>query len=144
MKNIMSIQITDLDGGIGVLIVGQGIVTDEEYVQAFTKHLTQDAEKFKKYRYSLSDYTAVDKALISSEAIQKIAKLSLKASAINPQLIIATASRQDLIYGLSRMSQLLTDRAGWLHSIFRKREEAESWLKEIAYQKFGLVDLTFR
>jgi hypothetical protein len=49
----MPIEIRDLDNGIGVLISGTGVVTEEEFVDSHKKHLTQDEEKFKKYRYSM-------------------------------------------------------------------------------------------
>jgi hypothetical protein len=57
----MPIEIKDLEGGLGNIILGRGIVTEEEFVDVLKKHLTQDKEKFKKYRYSLTDYTAVTK-----------------------------------------------------------------------------------
>ena len=63
----MPIEMRDLGGGIGVIITGQGVVSDEEWVDALVKHLTQDEDKFKKYRYSLSDYTAVTEIELSSE-----------------------------------------------------------------------------
>ncbi len=57
----MPIEIKDLEGGLGNIILDRGIVTEEEFVDVLKKHLTQDKEKFKKYRYSLTDYAAVTK-----------------------------------------------------------------------------------
>jgi hypothetical protein len=42
----MPIEITDCDGGIGVIIAGRGIITDQEYINSMKGHLTQDKEKF--------------------------------------------------------------------------------------------------
>lgn len=62
----MPIEIKDLQGGLGNIIIGFGVVTDKEYVDALKEHLTQDKEKFKRYRYSLCDFTAITKAEVSS------------------------------------------------------------------------------
>ena len=55
----MPIEIRDLDGGLGNLITGYGILTGMEYRNELKDHHSQDAEKFMKYRYSLCDFTKV-------------------------------------------------------------------------------------
>ena len=41
----MSIEIRDLDEGWGILISDRGIITDDVYIKAHKKYLTQDADK---------------------------------------------------------------------------------------------------
>jgi len=138
----MPIDVRDLDEGLGILISGTGIVTDEEYVNSHKKYLSQDTKKLKKYRYSLSDYTAVTEAATSNEAITQIATLCKRASKVNPEAVVAVVANQELIYGLARMSQILMDETGWAHEVFRNREDAEFWIKERVKVKYGIGDLT--
>jgi len=51
----MPIEVKDLNGGVGVSITGRGVITEKEYVDALTKHLTLDSRKLRKYRYFLTD-----------------------------------------------------------------------------------------
>ena len=39
----MPVEIRDVSDGLGVLITGRGLNTEKEYVDVFTKHLTQDS-----------------------------------------------------------------------------------------------------
>ena len=66
----MTIEIKDLDGGIGNAIIASGIVTGQDYVETHKRHLTQNKEKFKKYRYSLNDWTEVTQVDVSNEDIK--------------------------------------------------------------------------
>jgi len=138
----MPIEIKDLDGGLGVLIFGTGVVSNDDYVDKHKKHLLQNKDKFNKYRYSLSDLTAVTEADISSESISLIAGLCRSAAKFNPYPVIAIIANQNLIYGLARMTEMLIDATGWEHEVFRNREDAESWIRERLKKKYGIGDLT--
>ena len=83
----MPMETKDLDGGVGVLISASGLVTETEYLDALTKHLTQDEEKFKKYRYTLCDYTAITDVEVSADAIRRVAELSKTAAVINDPVL---------------------------------------------------------
>ena len=139
----MSINIRDVDGGLGNIITGRGIIIDEEYVDSLKKHLTQDEDKFKKYRYSLSDYTATTEIDIATESVDLIAHYCRKASVVNPEAVVAIVADEDLIYGLARMWEILIDETDWDTMVFRKREDAEAWIRERVKEKYEINDLTF-
>ena len=138
----MSIDISDLDGGLGNQIFGSGIINDDDYLAALRNHLMQDKTKFSKYRYSLADWTQVTQVNVSSEAIQIIANLCIKVSTVNPDPVVAVVAKSDLVFGLSKMSQILMDETGWEHKVFRNREDAEEWIKHRLLDKYGIDDLT--
>ena len=140
----MPIDIKDLDGGVGVIITGEGFVTEKEWVDALVEHLTQDQNKFKKYRYSLSDYTAVTRIEISNEAIYKIAGFCESASKINPKPAIAIVASQDFMYGMARMWELIIDMTDWETMVFRKRADAEAWISEKVKEKYKINKPKFR
>ena len=138
----MPIKISDLDGGLGNLILGSGVIDDKEYLKAFREHLMQDAAKFRRYRYSLGDWTQVTQVNVTNDAIHQIADLCKKVSSVNPDAVVAVAAKSDVVFGLSRMSQLLMDETGWEHKVFRNREDAEEWIKAKVREKHGIADLT--
>ena len=139
----MTIEIKDVDGGLGNILLFSGIVEEEEFLNVVTKHLTQDTEKFKQYRYSLSDLMAVTAINISTDAIELIANLSKKAAIVNPKAVVAIAASQDFAYGLARMMEILRDESDWEEMVFRNREDAEAWIKKRVKEKYGIEDLTF-
>jgi len=139
----MPITIRDLDGGIGVVITGWGIVGEEEYVDSHSKHLTQDEDKLNRYRYSLVDWTAVKEAEVSTEAISLIAGYCESTSEVNPDTVVAIAANQNLIYGLSRMWEGLAGVTGWETMVFKNREDAEAWITKKVKEKYGIDVLTF-
>ncbi len=99
----MPIELKDTDKGLGVLITGSGIVTANEYINNFTRHLTQNRDKFRSYRYSLDDWTAVNKVEVPTEAITHIAQLCNEAQKINPDVVVAHVADKNITFGLSRM-----------------------------------------
>ena len=139
----MPVEIKDLDDGVGVIITGWGILTEEEWIDSLAKHLTQDKDKFKKYRYSLSDYTAVTETKISNNAINVIATYCEDASEVNPKPVVVIVADQDILFGLSRMWELLVDSTDWETMVFRNRDDAEAWISEKVKEKYGIDDLKF-
>ena len=139
----MPVEINDCDGGLGNYILVRGVASAEEYVDAFKRHLEQDEEKFKKYLYSLCDYTGIRQFDISNPMVQQLADMSVRAMKINPDVIVAIVADQDLYFGLSRMFEALVFDKGWETYVFRSKEEALDWIREKVKEKFGIDNLTF-
>lgn len=139
----MPLLIKDLDNGIGSLIIGSGVITREEYVTVLKKHLTEDLDKFRKYRYNIADYTSASRVEVLAEDIRMIANLSKEAAKLNSEAIVARVAPIDLIFGLSRMAQVFLDETGWEIMVFRARDEAEAWIRKRAMEKFGIENLRF-
>ncbi len=139
----MPVEVKDVDGGLGNIIVYRGVVTKEEYLDALIKHLTQDKEKFKQYRYSLNDAMAISEITLSVEEISLVANYCKSAASVNKNAIVATVVKQDFVYGLARMSDLLRDETGWKSEVFRNMNEAKAWIRKMVSERFGIKDLTF-
>ena len=137
----MSLIIKDLDNGIGSLIIGSGVITREEYVTVLKKHLSEDLEKFRKYRYNIADYTAVLKVEVLAEDIRMIAGLCREVAKKNNEIILARVAPKDITFGLSRMSEAFLDETGWEIMVFRARDEAEAWIRKRVMEKFGIENL---
>ena len=139
----MPIEIIDSDFGMGNIIKGQGILTDQELIDVSKRHLTQDKEKFKKYRYSLCDFTAVTEMDITNETVRIIARLCIEAAKVNPDPIVAFVSDSNFIYGLMRMHEVYIYDTAWETMVFKSRNEAVEWLRKMVRKKFGIDNLTF-
>ncbi|MEJ2691207.1 MAG: hypothetical protein P8130_14955 [Deltaproteobacteria bacterium] len=137
----MPIEINDLDNGLGSLIEGKGYVTRQEYINALSKHLKQDQENLKRYRYSISDYTAVTDFDVRTEDITYVMGLSDEVAGVNPDVIVAIVADKDLLFGLSRMFQLRLDATNWELMVFRKREEANAWIRNRVKEKYKIDGL---
>jgi len=140
----MPIEIKDCDGGIGVILLFRGIVSDQEYLESLKRHLTQDNERFKKYRYSLTDLSAITEVNITNETIEHVASLCVEASKINPDPLVAFFANNDTFYGLSRMFETLVVDTNWETMAFRSRNEAVGWIRERVREKFGIDNLTLK
>lgn len=139
----MPMEVRDVNGGLGVIIVGRGVVTDKEYIDAIEEHLSQDPDKYVKYRYALCDYTAVTKVEVSTSAICRVVEMCRRAAEINPHAVLAVVADRDLTYGLARMAQLLRDDGTWEEMVFRNRKEAETWLRETLLRRYNIDHVTF-
>lgn len=145
----MPIEIKDSDGGIGNIIAIQGLITDQDLIDAFKEHLTQDIEKFKKYKYILFDHTGLTKMDITDETVEFISGIGTDASKVNPDLIAAMVANVsigadiDHISRISRMHELFIYRSRWKTMIFRTRIEAVRWIKKKVREKYGIDDLAF-
>ena len=145
----MPIEIKNCDGGNGIVIVIKGLVTDQELINAFEVHLTQDTEKFKRYKYILFDHTGLTKINITDKTVEFIAGIGADASKVNPDLIAAVVANVsiganiDLVSRVSRIHELFIYRSHWDIMVFRTRIEAVRWIKNKVKEKYGVNDLTF-
>ena len=145
----MPIEIQDCDGGIGNIIESRGMVTDQKLIDSLKRHLTQDQEKFKNYRYILLDHSALTKMEIIDETVEMIAGLWADTSRVNPDTIVAMVvyaafgASIDLLNIISRLHELFIYQSCWETRLFRTKPQAVRWIKEKVRDKFGIDDLTF-
>jgi hypothetical protein len=146
----MPIEIQECDGGIGNIIESSGMVTDQELIDTLRKHLTQDQEKFKKYKYILFDNTASTKMEITNETVELIAGLWADTSRVNPDPIVAMVTNVtyganiDLLNRISRLHELFIYQSCWETRLFRTTPQAVRWIRAKVKEKFGIANLSFR
>ncbi len=121
----MPIEVIDVDEGAGNIIIGRDILTDQEYLDAMLIHLSQAEEKFKKYRYSMLDFSQVSSVEVGLESVRFMAGLCHDAAALNPEIVISMVADDDLAFALSRMWQMLTDK--YRPRLRPKSEPASGW-----------------
>ena len=134
----MPISITDTDGGLGNILLGWGHVSDGDYLETLTRHLAQPDEKFGRYHYGFCDYSAVVSTDVSTASLQEVARAILDVASRHPKPVVAIVGGGDLVYGLARMTQALTQEAPWEWSVFRTREEGVDWIRKRVHERFHL------
>ena len=123
----MTIQINYLDNGIGIEIIASGTVTGEEIIKAHKEIYNE--ENLKKQKYQIIDRTHCTKYQVFAEDIETISELDNKASAVNPNIIIAIVSPTSLQYGMTRMWQAYIKDDRFVTQIFQDRKSADKWIK---------------
>ena len=140
----MPIEMKDSDHGLGVVNTSRRVITENEYLDSYKNHLSQDKDKFQKYRYSLNDWSEATDVEVPSNSIAQISELCKKKSAtINPYPVVSQAAAKDTTFGLSIMWEILSDETNWDIMVFRDREDAEAWIRQKVKEKYGIGDLTF-
>lgn len=139
----MPIIVEYRDNGMGAVFRGAGVVTGDDLLQA-NMELFSSIEKTKKYKYGLADWTDVTEYRTSASGFEKAALQNKIASKYLPGLIVAVVADKDLDFGFSRMwaSFIEANNLKWVVKLFRKKEAAESWLKEEMMARHSL-DISF-
>ena len=140
----MPIRVNDLDNGLGFIFIGEGLITGEDIIDS-NKIIFSSIERMKKIKYGLIDYSDITQFNVSSSEIGTIASQDKKASKYIPDGVLAVTAKKDLVFGLTRMWEMIVENYGipWETMVFRSRPDAEAWIKESVRKKFGIDDLTF-
>ena len=133
----MSIEFKYLDSGIGFGFTARGNFSGKELI-GVASNAYRSGKALRKNKYGIIDYSSVEKFDVSNSDVQTIAELSVEASKISPDRIIAVIANADLSYGYSRMWEFLSNEISWERMVFRSKNEAEEWLKKRVMEKFNL------
>ncbi|MEJ2054046.1 MAG: hypothetical protein P8X42_09015 [Calditrichaceae bacterium] len=114
------------DGGI--LVKGEQLVTGKE-IEELNNILYETEAKIKNISYQIIDFTGVKNISISNEEVDNISRQDKRACSINPDMLIAVISDQDVIYGLARMWEVKSGSSIIQAQVFRRHDEALQWIQ---------------
>ena len=138
----MPIEIKLTDAGVGLVQIAAGALSGAQILSAVEERFESESS-VARYKYCLLDYSETENINISTEEIITAASIYALAAKINPDIVVAIVASEDIIYGLARMWESYAKDIPWEKMVFRKRDEAEKWIRETAKSKFNL-DVTFR
>lgn len=107
-----------------------GELTEAEFVECTEEKFVTLDKHLTKFRYSISDFTAVTKLAVSTDTLKSNALMSGYALDAVDTGYMAVVVNQDLIYGLSRQWKASTGNLDDRVAIFRTRDEADNWIAE--------------
>ncbi len=120
-------EISYRDDG-GVILSWKGLVTGKELIDAFSEIYATD-EQIKRIAYQLVNLTKSEEILVTANDLKEVASLDIRASKVNPSMLVAVVGERDIVFGLSRMWEAFVDDAPLKTRVFRTLEDAEDWLK---------------
>ena len=111
----------------GLIITAKGIVDGKDFLNNM-KQFFSDEQIVRNYRYGLNDFTQLEKFNISPSQIYSLAKLHIKASKINSNIIVGFAIHKTIIYGLVRIWTGYPSITGWRVNIEKTVPEIRNWI----------------
>ena len=105
-----------------VLSCGWGIVTEREFL-AHVLALTADA-RFAPHFHQLVDLRDVTDVRLTFSTVRELARLNPFGAGARRALVVTC----DVVFGMARMYQILTDESPDELEIFRKLDDALQWL----------------
>ena len=139
----MSVEISELDDGLGCLIKVDGEMNSEVFFSAILARLSLPTEEYSKYIYFILDYSSLVIPDLNLSTINNIAQQSIAISESNSDVVVAITASDDMIFGIANIWKMLTNDCGWEISIYRSRKEADKWLHRVMDNKYDLTTLTY-
>lgn len=124
----ITIQLTP--DAMGIVVVGTGVVSVAEVLDAYEAYLRDHRPEFAAARYFFADYTDMTSGGLVISDVKRLAEFSIDASRTNPRLVVAVCAPSDLIYAGSRMWAALIRVAGWKVDVSRDRASALSHIQQ--------------
>ena len=123
----MPYQDEDRDGGRGLLRVWTGVVTASDVIASTADYYAN--EDWRKLEYVIVDYSGVTRLEVPTGAMRHVTDADAMIATSKPRLLVAVVASTDVVFGLSRMWQILNEQQiGWMAGVFRSRPEAEGWV----------------
>ena len=121
----MPIEVGCTHEGAGIIYLGSDIITGDDLLQA-----DESADQFdvKKIKFYLLDYTRTMSTTVSVDGLRH--SVGEEAAKVNPNIVVAIAASEDVIFGLSRMYGAFTDELPWKVFVTRRLDEAKNWIKD--------------
>ena len=116
------------DGGKGILHVGRGIVTGDEFI-ASANGILGAVKNGLTPSYAIVDLSEVVELRVSVEEIRINADINIEISRYVRNGRVAIVAPRDYIYGIARMWQAYSEGTGWITQVFRSKGEAIRWIK---------------
>ena len=124
-----------LDEGKGVLFTGSDILKPDE-ISAVKEEFFRFEDRTRQILYGLVDLNLVTGTSLTMDSIREFADIDKQLALLSPGALIAVIAPTDLLFGLSRMWEMMAAETQWNIHIFRSRTEAEDWLRgELAEQR---------
>ncbi len=124
----MPANITNTKDG-GIIVQAEGVVKGEEMIE-INGMIYETKEKIEKIVYQIIDFTGIQEFSYADADIDMMAYQDKKAYDINPNMLIAVVSDQDLLFGLARMWEAKSISPLFRTKVFRKLEDAHVWIND--------------
>ncbi|HUO65625.1 MAG TPA: hypothetical protein VMT97_18040 [Terriglobales bacterium] len=125
----MPLSIEFLSGGRGLELVGSGVLTAQEILEA-KGALLRSPERLRELHHALIDITDVTELRVTHDDVLEFVTADMQIALIVPRpMAVAVVAPGDLAFGVARMWEGFAEVTRWNRHVFRSRPEAELWLR---------------
>ena len=136
----MDIEVRQTVDGIGIVGTGVDLVSGQDLLDA-TARLREEVEGNPQIRYAVMDFTAIPEERIDTESLRVLATQRIESMS---GIFVVVVAPSDVLFGLSRMWEMLAEREGLISRVVRTRAEAITWLQDELAQQVEPFRLTER
>ncbi len=125
----MPIEVSYSHEGAGVKFVGKGIITGEDLLEA-NAYSYRSAEVVQRIRYFYNDFLSADHTDITQDELRTSIQQDRAAAKHNKNVVVAIVAAEGLLFGMSRMYEILAEDIPWETFTTTCEEEAKFWIKK--------------
>jgi hypothetical protein len=122
----VSIEVRLTADGIGIVATSVGVLSGQDLLHVAMR-LREELERDPGIRYAVMDHSAIPEEKIDIESVRQLAAQALEPA---PELTVAIVAPNEILFGLSRMWEMLAERPGLVTKVVRNRAEAIKWLQD--------------
>ena len=130
----MGIEVSLTVDGFGVRYRSWDVLTGKDLIEAHER-LREEVRRKPDIRYLFVDHSAVTRQTIDTGSLRILAERSHEVLDLLPDGIVAIVAPKDVLFGLSRMWEMLADQPVLVSHVARTPAEAVAWLREQLAQR---------
>ena len=134
----MGIEVRQTVDGIGIVGTSVGLVSGQDLLDA-TARLREEVEGNPRIRYAVMDFSAIPEETIATESFRVLAIQRIESVS---GIIVVVVAPSEVLFGLSRMWEMLAERERLISRVVRTRAEAITWLQDELTQRVDPFLLT--
>jgi hypothetical protein len=134
----VGIEVRQAVDGIGIVGTSVGLVSGEDLLDA-TARLREEVEGNSRIRYAVMDFSAIPEENIATESLRVLATQRIESVS---GIFVVVVAPSEILFGLSRMWEMLAEREGLISRVVRTRAEAITWLQDELTQQVDPFRLT--
>jgi hypothetical protein len=122
----VGIEVRQTVDGIGIVGTSVGLVSGQDLLDA-TARLREEVEGNPRIRYAVMDFSAIPEEDITTESLRVLATQRMESVS---GIFVVVVAPSEVLFGLSRMWEMLAEREGLISRVVRTRAEAIKWLQD--------------
>jgi len=114
--------------GAGVVMTAKDTISADDIFQFLTEVFSPDDDLPRK-RFILCDYSHSTDSSITFEEVRLIAKNTNEYSKTNPEIVVASSAPEPLLFGLTRIWEVMVEGSTWTTFVTQSLSEALDWIR---------------
>ena len=122
----VSIEVQLTADGIGIVGTSVGVLSGQDLLDA-TARLGEEVGRNSEIRYAVMDLSAIPDEKVDTQSLRALAAQRLE---LMHRLFVVVVAPSEVLFGISRMWEMLAEGPGLVTRVVRTRAEAITWLQD--------------